>query len=473
MPIKRALALLVAACTVIVGICGCKSTKQSGSVSSDVFLSDIESLSPIVVDNNPKTDNKKSQSPSNDSSTKGTAGSESVPQSPIPQTAQETVAETPEPTVINEDIPEQEITEVEPKTVITKQSSPLAYDALSAKQKIIYATVLSMAEQMTEGFVELGEYYNTAQNDISVAYRAVLYDCPEIFWLPTQFFISVRETAFSKKVLIAFKYSNGEYNCDYLVKKSERAKCVAELNAVVNKVKAEVEKQKLDSYQSELYIHDYICGVTTYSSESGDLQYTSYGALVLKKAVCEGYARAFALLLRSIEIPCVLVNGESQDQGHMWNMVCLDDNWYYVDVTWDDQSLVLHSYFNATYDMIKSDHALNKKLSDYDIAKLDYSINFNYFYYKTESRDFNYFEHESLIITEDMERLAVGIVAQSKKGVNVAQCTFENGTVLNHYKLTPSTFHTKLNKLLKSSGIVVVSASSIGNYILFSWQTIG
>ena len=57
--------------------------------------------------------------------------------------------------------------------------------------------------------------------------------------------------------------------------------------------------------------------------------------------VCEGYARAFQVLCKALEIPCVLVDGEanngSRTEGHMWNYVQMENGkWYAVDVTWND-----------------------------------------------------------------------------------------------------------------------------------------
>ena len=59
--------------------------------------------------------------------------------------------------------------------------------------------------------------------------------------------------------------------------------------------------------------------------------------------VCEGYARAFKVLCDKAGIPCVLVDGKartstSDEEGsaHMWNYVQLGNNWYGVDVTWND-----------------------------------------------------------------------------------------------------------------------------------------
>lgn len=55
--------------------------------------------------------------------------------------------------------------------------------------------------------------------------------------------------------------------------------------------------------------------------------------------VCEAYSRAFKVLCDRAGIPCVLVDGPANgipDDGHMWNYVKVDGEWYGVDVTWND-----------------------------------------------------------------------------------------------------------------------------------------
>ena len=62
--------------------------------------------------------------------------------------------------------------------------------------------------------------------------------------------------------------------------------------------------------------------------------------------VCEGYARAFKVLCDTVGIPCVLVDGEATGsanesaEAHMWNYVQVENNWYAVDVTWNDPKYV-------------------------------------------------------------------------------------------------------------------------------------
>lgn len=54
-------------------------------------------------------------------------------------------------------------------------------------------------------------------------------------------------------------------------------------------------------------------------------------------AVCEGYAKAFQLLMNAADVENYYIVGTANGGGHAWNMVQSDDNHcYYVDTTWDD-----------------------------------------------------------------------------------------------------------------------------------------
>ncbi|MBR2836571.1 MAG: hypothetical protein IKE43_12790 [Coriobacteriales bacterium] len=75
-----------------------------------------------------------------------------------------------------------------------------------------------------------------------------------------------------------------------------------------------------------------------------------YGVLVEHTGVCDGYSRAYQLLLKRVGIDACMVASETMN--HSWNMVCIDGRWYHVDVTWDDptpdqgfEGLVHHDYF--------------------------------------------------------------------------------------------------------------------------------
>ncbi len=53
-------------------------------------------------------------------------------------------------------------------------------------------------------------------------------------------------------------------------------------------------------------------------------------------AICRGYASAYQLLCEAADLSCSMVEGDADGVGHMWNLVTLNDETYYVDVTWAD-----------------------------------------------------------------------------------------------------------------------------------------
>ena len=138
-------------------------------------------------------------------------------------------------------------------------------------------------------------------------------------------------------------------------------------------------------YEKATRLHDEIAYMVEYDYDAaaeimaaqGDLEkeaaakkypyvHTAYGALVEKKAVCDGYSSAYQYLLYKVGILSHIATGWGTDsngtyQAHAWNLVKLDGDWYYTDLTWDDQtSGLFHSYYNITAEMLEKDHSINE-----------------------------------------------------------------------------------------------------------------
>lgn len=89
--------------------------------------------------------------------------------------------------------------------------------------------------------------------------------------------------------------------------------------------------------------------------------HTMYGALVEHKAVCDGYAKTYQYLLYKVGIPSHIVTGYGGAESHAWNLVKLDGDWYYTDITWDDQSNgIYYSYYNVTTEQLEKDHTIDE-----------------------------------------------------------------------------------------------------------------
>ncbi len=115
--------------------------------------------------------------------------------------------------------------------------------------------------------------------------------------------------------------------------------------SVVNKV---VSGFTGTDYEKITAAHDYLCKKVTYATDSSSyLVHTAYGALVNGSAVCEGYAKAMKLLLDAMGIECDTVVNST----HAWNIVLMDNEWYFVDVTNDDSNSC-KAYFMLGQDVL-------------------------------------------------------------------------------------------------------------------------
>lgn len=140
-------------------------------------------------------------------------------------------------------------------------------------------------------------------------------------------------------------------------------------------------------YDKALWVHDMLVSnieydvdvfyINMFSADENtpyDYAYTAYGALINRKAVCAGYAKAYQLILNRMGIECGYITGDAvNDLGlgpHAWNYAKLDGNYYQIDVTWDDpvclgytNNTIQHDYFALTDEEMVRDHFADPGLS--------------------------------------------------------------------------------------------------------------
>lgn len=94
-----------------------------------------------------------------------------------------------------------------------------------------------------------------------------------------------------------------------------------------------------NDYDSVKAVHDYLIEKFDYDYDyknHDELQGMDEGVMV-----CSGYAMAAFNLLSNMNIPVRIIEGRTvgkndEVDGHAWNIVCVDGQWYNMDVTWDD-----------------------------------------------------------------------------------------------------------------------------------------
>ena len=238
------------------------------------------------------------------------------------------------------------------------------FNSLEPKQKEIYEKLSSVCEEMPIGYVKICDDYDKAVRDISIAYRAVLNDNTDIFWMPDTYIVSRKQTEDNKReVRIAFEYANsGSKTVKYPVTRKERDIMRNKLKEQVDFIVSQVKDLNND-LEKEKFFNDYICENTVYGTDQKFVN-TSYGCLVDKTALCEGYSRAFKLLCNKVGVECDLIVGKAEGEGHMWNSVNIDGKHNYVDVTWNDRPDYKYLYFNITDEQLEYDHTLSPLYSE-------------------------------------------------------------------------------------------------------------
>lgn len=153
----------------------------------------------------------------------------------------------------------------------------------------------------------------------------------------------------------------------------------------------------LSEYDKALWVHDYLVDHCEYDSKGAELDgthlcHTAFGCLITRKAVCEGYARAFQYLTLALGLKSGVVSGDASG-SHAWNYISVGGKEYWADVTWDDP--VMNDSTDTdnkkhTYFLLDDAHMLRSRTVDSD----------NYYVPDCTAMDMNYFVQNGTYFTE-------------------------------------------------------------------------
>lgn len=258
--------------------------------------------------------------------------------------------------VIAENRFERAIKEAETAVAETRAGA-FHYNALSAKEQMIYDAITSAAETYEEqteilSFVPTGEEYTRAM-------QAVLLDNPVLFAIRAEECTLVTSTYTAAVEMV------------YCEVPEARA---AQLSGAVDKITAGIAKTE-DKRVIADALHDALAAVCTYPMEDGACSAststsTAYDALVTGVADGYGYALAYQLLCEEMGIECETVPGTAGGASHAWNAVTLDGVVGYTDVMWDDAPaaddadthIPFHGYSYLSYGDMSCDHIADNAL---------------------------------------------------------------------------------------------------------------
>lgn len=205
-------------------------------------------------------------------------------------------------------------------------------------------------------------------DELAEIYYAIQQDHPEFFWI-------------------------SKYNYTYLPEDNQVQQII--LTSTMTKDEIAQNQQKLDTwteqvlanlpggdYSNAIYLHDYIIENTTYNLNAPNNQ--NLISVIDGESVCAGYAKAYQYLLNQAGLFATTVIGTVENgQAHAWNLVKLDGEYGWVDVTWDDPNYDNESfaytsylYFGQSTDEINKTHTLD---AAYDYYQSFDEPSWNYF----------------------------------------------------------------------------------------------
>lgn len=229
-------------------------------------------------------------------------------------------------------------------------------EALSRKQQLVYDILASCIQR---GEFEVNCDFGITIAEAATTVHALLYDHPEFFFIDG----FAHGTAYRHAG--GFEYDPDAalgyvgFSLDDEIMQIGVDKALADITAKAKPIIAK-GKQIVSQIDRVKYIADALCEISHYTAGSVlECKYSQniYSGIVTGETVCAGYARGFQYLAAFLGIDAayaVSVNNE-RGVGHAWNLVQIDGDYYYTDVTWMDNDVggeILPGFERLKYELL-------------------------------------------------------------------------------------------------------------------------
>ncbi len=203
-----------------------------------------------------------------------------------------------------------------------ENASSITFLRLSLEEQKVYAEILS-------SLLGLEKETTLSTRDTSLIYKAfqcVMLDHPEIFYVDGYKYTEYSSDEMIEKIVFSGNYI---YDIEEIRVRQEK---IADVAAKI----VDGAPDTTDEYEKVKYVYETIIRNTEYDTASVDNQ-NICSVFLNGRSVCQGYAKALQYLLREMGMDAGLVIGTVREgDGHAWNLVSVNDNWYYLDATWGD-----------------------------------------------------------------------------------------------------------------------------------------
>ncbi len=256
-------------------------------------------------------------------------------------------------------------------------SDHYAYSMLNQDEQRLYLEILTILRAMGQDIT----VSSTDTEQIDKAFKCVLLDHPEIFYVKGYSMTKLTRGGVLSKITLSGTYSMSQGE------KEEKEKLAAAAAAnILSQIPSGVSE-----YDRVKFIYEYLVLHTEYDINSEQNQ-NILSVLLNGRSVCQGYAKTAQYLLNQSGMFCTLAEGIVKgNEPHVWNIVRVDGEYYNMDVTWGDASYnitgvdassgnanvpeINYDYLNVPDSMLRSSHFVNSPVT----LPVCNSMNANYY----------------------------------------------------------------------------------------------
>lgn len=226
---------------------------------------------------------------------------------------------------------------------IASVTSNYAFECIDTNEKEVYTEIY----RMLIGFKTDVELPTLDTDLMDHAFSCVLIDHPEIFYVKGYSLKTYTRGNIIEKITMSGNYT---------MEPAQAKSYAMAIEAYVQKCETNIPNPD-DEYEAVKGVYEYIINNTEYDLEAENNQ-NILSVFLDHRSVCQGYAKATQYILNDMGIFCTLVEGHGKNnESHVWNLVRINGNYYYVDTTWGD----------ASYSLISSDDYIQSTMPVPDI----------------------------------------------------------------------------------------------------------
>lgn len=248
-----------------------------------------------------------------------------------------------------------------------------AYQQLTEEEQQTY-------DQIYDCIINFKEKITLATKDkdvLSNAYEAMMADYGNLFWVNGYQYNTYTSNDEIVGLEFAPKYTMNEEQKDIYQTK---------VDAVVDEWLSGIGPSACD-FDKAMYVFETLISKVDYNENSKENQ-NILSVFIYNETVCQGYADAAWYMLDKLGIKSTIITGTANNQSHAWNLVYLDEAYYFMDVTWgnskyldsnnDATKRINYAYLAMTTEELSQTHVIN---TSFEVPECLSNVD-NYFVHK-------------------------------------------------------------------------------------------